>query len=118
MRIKALAIGIAIGLLGVPGLANAAHAASAIAPTGVSPQPHLLPVRDGCGRGLYLERWQDRWGNWHRRCVPYGGGGSGQWTGPRGGPHGGRGCAPGWHWDRWRDRYGSWHSGCVRNRYY
>jgi hypothetical protein len=27
-------------------------------------------VRGGCGPGWHPQAWTDRWGNWHRRCVP------------------------------------------------
>ena len=97
MRIKALAIAVAtVGLLGVPGFANAAPAAPSLVQSGISQQPEFLPVRDGCGHGFYLAEWRDQWGRWHRRCRPFQGGtgpwSGGGWGGPRGGPYGG----PGW----------------------
>jgi len=30
----------------------------------------VTPVRDGCGGGWHAAAWRDRWGNWHRKCVP------------------------------------------------
>lgn len=81
MRMEVLVIAIAIGALSVPGLARAAPAVPAPVQTEISQQPEFLPVRDGCGRGFYLARWQDRWGRWHRRCVPFRGWGGG-WGGP------------------------------------
>ena len=94
MRTKALVIAAALGLVGVPGLANAVPAAPSPAQTGITTQPEFLPVRDGCGRGFYLARWQDRWGRWHRRCVPFRGG-PGRWSGG-GGPGRGPHWGPGW----------------------
>jgi hypothetical protein len=49
MRIKALAIAAALGLLGIPGLANAIPAASTVTPPGISQQPDILPVQWGPG---------------------------------------------------------------------
>ncbi len=94
MSIKALAIATAtVGLLGVPGLANAVPAVPSPAQTGISQQPELLPVRDGCGRGFYLAEWRDQWGRWHRRCRPLQAG-PGPWSGssgPWGNPQWGHG---------------------------
>jgi hypothetical protein len=95
MRIKALAIAAATataGVLGVSGLANAAPAAPGPARTGISQQPELLQVRDGCGPGWYMARWQDRWGRWHWRCAPFRGWGPGPWSGGGWGPR----WNPGW----------------------
>jgi hypothetical protein len=78
MRGKALAIAVAIGGLAIPGIANAAPTAPSPA-AGIASQPEFLPVRDGCGRGYYLAQWQDRWGRWHRRCVPVRGRGVPRW---------------------------------------
>jgi hypothetical protein len=98
MRIKALAIAGIVGWLGVPGMANAVPAAPAAAPTGISTQPELLPVRDGCGRGWYLAQWRDQWGRWHRRCVPMQARGPGPWAGGPGPWAGPPHWSPGpWH---------------------
>ena len=51
MRRKALAFTAAVGLLGLPGLANAVPGAPSPAATGVATSPGLLQVRDGCGPG-------------------------------------------------------------------
>jgi hypothetical protein len=72
MRAVALAIVAISGLIAVPTTAPA----SPIIPTdalaaAAAASPEILQVRDGCGRGYHLRRWQDRWGRWHRRCVPY-----------------------------------------------
>ena len=32
--------------------------------------PRLLLARGGCGIGWHPYSWRDRWGVWHRRCVP------------------------------------------------
>jgi hypothetical protein len=68
MHMKALALAAAVGLLGIPGLANAAPAAPSPAQTGIATHPEFLPVRDGCGPGWYRASWQDRWGRWHQSC--------------------------------------------------
>jgi hypothetical protein len=31
----------------------------------------IIQVRDGCGPGWYRTSWQDRWGRFRSRCVPY-----------------------------------------------
>jgi hypothetical protein len=87
MHIKALVIAAAIGLLGVPGLAIAVPVAPSPAQTGIAAQSEFLPVRDGCGRGFHLAQWRDRWGRFHRRCVPSRGWGGDRWDRP----HWGRG---------------------------
>jgi hypothetical protein len=73
MRMRALVLAAAVGLLGIPGLATAAPAApspaqTGIAQTGIAPQPEFLLVRDGCGPGWYRASWQDRWGRWRQSC--------------------------------------------------
>jgi len=84
MRRKALALAAALGLLGLPGLANAVPTAPSPAATGVATQPGLLQVRNGCGPGWHLVPRRDRWGHWHPRCVPFHG--PGPWAGPYWGP--------------------------------
>jgi hypothetical protein len=96
MCTRTLAVAAAFGLLAVPGFASAAPAAPPAVGGGISASPEFLPVRDGCGRGFYLARWQDRWGRWHRRCVPFRGGHSGPWNGGGRGPH----WRPGWDYYR------------------
>src|SRR4051794_30251823 len=86
MRRKALALAAALGLLGLPGRANAVPAAPSGAATGVSTQPELLEVRDGCGPGWHLVPRRDRWGHWHPKCVPFRGPGPRPWAGRYWGP--------------------------------
>jgi hypothetical protein len=97
MRMKALALAAVIGLLGAPGLTNAAPAAPSPAQTGIATQPEFLPVRDGCGPGYYLARWQDRWGRWYQRCVSLRRWGGDRWNG---GGWGGPQWRPGWGYYR------------------
>jgi hypothetical protein len=67
MRIVAAGIVAALGLIGVSGSAGAAPVTP---PEAAAASPAATLVRDGCGRGYHLERWRDRYGRWHRRCVP------------------------------------------------
>lgn len=90
MRMKYLAI-VVVGMLGVPALANAAPTAPSATQTGIATHPEFLQVRGGCGPGFYPTQWRDRWGRWHRRCVPFPRSrGRGWWGGP--GPR----WRPGW----------------------
>ena len=84
MRAIALVLITAFSLMAVPAIAQAAPIAPSLATAAAAPE--ALQVRDGCGRGFYLRRWQDRWGRWHRRCVPQRG-----WDRPRPPRHGGPG---------------------------
>ena len=69
MRRKALVFTAALGLLGLPGLANAVPGAPSPAATGVATSPGLLQVRDGCGPGWHAVPRRDRWGHWYPRCC-------------------------------------------------
>jgi hypothetical protein len=31
----------------------------------------IVEVAGGCGPGFRPVSWQDHWGRWHRRCVPF-----------------------------------------------
>jgi hypothetical protein len=79
MRIKALVIATALGLLGVPGLANAVPAASSVAQFDISRQSDFLPVQWGPGPGPGGP------GPWGPGPGP-GPGGPGPWPGPPGDP--------------------------------
>ena len=67
MRAMVVAAVAVFGLMAVPATGQAMPAA-----------PHQLTVaassielvRDGCGPGWHARAWRDRWGYWHRRCVP------------------------------------------------
>jgi hypothetical protein len=96
MRRKALVFTAALGLLGLPGLANAVPSVPSPAATGVSTQPELQQVRDGCGPGWRAVPRRDRWGRWYPKCVPFRGArpGAGPWAGRYWGP--GPWHGPGW----------------------
>jgi len=72
MRATVLALVAISGLIALPATVPASPIipAEALAATAAA-SPEILQVRDGCGRGYRLRYWQDRWGRWHRRCVPY-----------------------------------------------
>ena len=59
----------AFGLLATASIAQAAPAvhSDAIAVN----RAGIVQVRDGCGPGWYRTSWQDRWGRFRSRCVPY-----------------------------------------------
>jgi hypothetical protein len=69
---KALAIAAIIGVLVIPGPADAAPSVLAVsAPAGVSSaSPEFMLVRGGCGLGWHRQAWRDRYGRRHVRCVP------------------------------------------------
>ena len=67
-----------IGLVAAAGFITASVAAQA-APTApvaglVGPAPQIVEIAGGCGPGFHPAGWRDRWGYWHRRCVPFRGG--------------------------------------------
>jgi hypothetical protein len=69
MRTAFMAVVAVLGLIALPAPVTAAPAApdrAVIAP--IAPDIHY--VRGGCGAGWHPQAWRDRWGNWHRRCVP------------------------------------------------
>jgi hypothetical protein len=67
MRTALLAAIASLGLLGMP---VASHAAPAMPQAVVNSHADIVQVRGGCGRGWHQQSWRDRWGRWHRRCVP------------------------------------------------
>jgi hypothetical protein len=71
MRATVLALVAISGLIALPAAAPASPIIPSDALVAAAAAPEILPVRDGCGRGFRLRHWQDRWGRWHRRCVPY-----------------------------------------------
>ena len=63
-----------VGLVAAVGLVTASVAAPA-APTApvaglIGPAPQIIEIAGGCGPGFHPSGWRDRWGFWHRRCVP------------------------------------------------
>ena len=96
MRITTLALIGSLGFAAIPFAAGAAPLAAA--PKMVSPS-NITNVAGGCGPGYHPESWRDRYGYWHRRCVPnYRGPGPGY--GPRP-PYGWPEPRGGWGWG-WR----------------
>jgi hypothetical protein len=67
MRAAVIALTAVFGLMALPAPVRAAPAPLHDLAVGA---PTIALVRDGCGAGWHLEAWRDRWGNWHRRCVP------------------------------------------------
>jgi peptidoglycan/LPS O-acetylase OafA/YrhL len=67
MRALMVALVAMVGLLAMPAGVQAMPAAPHDLGIG---SPLVELVRDGCGAGWHARRWQDRWGRWHRRCVP------------------------------------------------
>ena len=61
-----------MGFLAVFALAALSTAANAapVAPLQLAGPPAVTLARGGCGPGWHPQTWRDRWGNWHRRCVP------------------------------------------------
>ena len=67
MRVAVIAAVAAFGLMALPATVQAAPAA----PHGVAlSTPPIELVAGGCGAGWHPAKWRDRWGVWHRRCVP------------------------------------------------
>jgi hypothetical protein len=67
MRITVIALVAVCGLVALPAPVRAAPTAPhdiAVA------APAIVLVRDGCGPGWHAQGRRDRWGRWHRRCVP------------------------------------------------
>jgi hypothetical protein len=67
MRIATLAL---IGSLGFAALPFAASATPMALPELAPPASNIVNVAGGCGPGYHPQGWRDRWGYWHRRCVP------------------------------------------------
>ncbi len=59
----------AVGLIAVVPAPRAALLAPAAVPAAVR-APDVELVAGGCGRGYHRAGWRDRYGHWHRRCVP------------------------------------------------
>jgi hypothetical protein len=58
-----------LGLTAVPLSGQAAPTAPA-APTEIAAAaPEFTLAAGGCGRGWHRQRWRDRYGRWHVRCV-------------------------------------------------
>jgi hypothetical protein len=66
MRATVIAL---IAVFGLGALAAPVRAAPAAPPDFAAPSATVM-VRGGCGAGWHPENRRDRWGNWHRRCVP------------------------------------------------
>jgi len=67
MRAAIVAFVAVVGLMALPASGWAAPAA----PHDIgAAAPAISLVRGGCGAGWHPQSWRDRWGNWHRRCVP------------------------------------------------
>ena len=60
----------AVAVFGLMALAAPARAAPAPLHDLTVGAPAIAVVRGGCGPGWHPDAWRDRWGNWHRRCVP------------------------------------------------
>jgi len=67
MRAAAMVVLAVLALSALPVAAGAVP----VAPPQLSGDVTIVtPVRDGCGAGWHAYQWKDRWGNWHRKCVP------------------------------------------------
>ena len=69
MRVTVIAAVAVCGLMALPAPVGAAPAVPDRAAITVI-APDILFVRGGCGAGWHPAKWRDRWGVWHRRCVP------------------------------------------------
>ena len=58
------------GLLLAGGSASAAPQFAMPHQTGPGTAAPLHLVAGGCGIGFHRQRWRDRYGYWHVRCVP------------------------------------------------
>ncbi len=67
MRAGIVALVAVCGLMALPA---PVRAAPAVPHSTADATSAIALVRDGCGAGWHAQKWQDRWGNWHRRCVP------------------------------------------------
>jgi peptidoglycan/LPS O-acetylase OafA/YrhL len=67
MRVAVIAAVAVLGLMALPAPVQAAPAA--LHGLALS-TPAIELVAGGCGAGWHPQRWRDRWGKWHRRCVP------------------------------------------------
>jgi len=59
-----------LAVLALSALPAAAGAVAAAPPQLSGDVTSITPVRDGCGAGWHAYQRKDRWGNWHRKCVP------------------------------------------------
>ncbi len=67
MRAAILAFAAVAGFSAIAGSTQAAP----VAPHGPSVIARAITLVGAvCGPGFHRVKWQDRWGNWHRACVP------------------------------------------------
>jgi len=66
MRAAIMAFLAVIALAALPAAAGATPAV----PPDLAAARSVTLARGGCGPGWHPQTWRDRWGNWHRRCVP------------------------------------------------
>ena len=69
MRAALIASVAALAVIGLSAPAKASPAAPQLAGIAAA-ATNVTPVRGGCGPGWHPQGWRDRWGYWHRRCVP------------------------------------------------
>ena len=67
MRATVVALVAVFGLMALPA---PVQAAPAVLHDLVLGAPAIEWVAGGCGAGWHPQKWRDRWGNKHRRCVP------------------------------------------------
>ncbi|HEX3863707.1 MAG TPA: hypothetical protein VHY35_18655 [Stellaceae bacterium] len=69
MRSLVVASFAAVALMALPVSVRAAPTAPQGLVT-VAPSSNIILARGGCGPGRHPQGWRDRWGRWHRHCVP------------------------------------------------
>ncbi len=69
MRSVVVASFTVIALTALPIAAQAAPTALSGLTT-AAPTSQIIPIAGGCGPGWHPRSWRDRYGYWHRRCVP------------------------------------------------